>query len=100
MAQLTLRVDEQLARDVKVHAEARGTSVNSWVAAVLRAAVDPDLADSESQRTRGRLARAGLLVTPTRASGGTRADPQRVDRARAAAGAGTALSTLVSDARD
>lgn len=64
MPQLTLRIDERLAADLKRHAAAAGRSVNAWASQVLLAAVDPDLATTEARRTRERLARAGLLVTP------------------------------------
>ncbi len=100
MAQLTVRLDDDLASNVKAHAAALGRSVNGWVVAVLRAAVDPDLADSEAERTRARLARAGLLVTPARPHAVAPPDPERVRRAGRAAGAGTELSRLVSDGRD
>lgn len=62
MAQLTIRVDEELASDLKAHAAGAGRSLNSWVVAVLRAAIDPELADSELERVRARLGRAGLLA--------------------------------------
>jgi plasmid stability protein len=99
MAQLTVRLDEELARAVKGQAEAQGRSVNSWVVAVLDAAVDPELEDSESARTRARLGRAGLLARPGGRGRATRPDPRRVEQARKAAGGGTPLSRLVSDGR-
>ena len=98
MAQLTLRLDDELARDVKAHAAAAGRSVNAWVLAVLGAAVDPDLADTEAERIRSRLARAGLLAEP-RGNEAPRPDPERVARARKAAGKGASLSQLVSEGR-
>lgn len=98
MAQLTLRLDDELARDVKAHAAAAGRSVNAWVLAVLGAAVDPDLADTEAERIRSRLARAGLLAEPPPHET-PRPDPKRVARARTAAGKGTPLSQLVSEGR-
>lgn len=100
MAQLTIRLDDRLAREVAVYAGALGRSVNGWVVAVLAAAVDPELEESDAERTRARLARAGLLLTPERRSAGVRPDPEQVDRARRAAGAGTQLSSLVVDGRD
>jgi hypothetical protein len=71
--------------------------MNDYVTAVLDAATDPSLAGSEAERLRERLDRAGLLV-PT---GDPRRRPQarEVARARAAAGAGTPLSRLVSEGR-
>jgi plasmid stability protein len=100
MAQLTVRLDDKLAREVKAQAEAQGRSVNSWVVALLDAAVNPDLEDSDAARTRARLARAGLLAQTGVDRPRGRADRRRVARARKAAGAGTPLSRLVSDGRD
>ena len=99
MAQLTIRLDDDLALEVKAHATGLGHSVNSWVVAVLGAAVNPDLEDSESARTLARLERAGLLANPQGGSRGTPPDRRRVERARKAAGAGTPLSRLISDGR-
>jgi plasmid stability protein len=99
MAQLTVRLDDALAAELKAHAHEAGKSLNGWVTAVLRAAVDPELEESEAARTRARLARAGLLVahSPRPAAGAP--DPERVRRAREAAARGTPLSELVSDGR-
>lgn len=99
MAQLTIRLDEGLARAVKAQAEASGRSMNGWVAAVLAAAVDPELEDSEAARTRARLERAGLLATPSPRLRVSAPDRRRVARARKAAGKGTPPSRLVSDGR-
>jgi hypothetical protein len=99
MAQLTIRLDDALVAQVKSHARASGRSVNSWVVALLSAAVDPELAGSEALRTRERLARAGLLVVPAgRAPAAP--DPKRLAQARRAAGRGTPLAELVSEGRD
>jgi hypothetical protein len=61
-SQLTLRVDERLARDLKRVAAQRGLSLNAFAAQTLAAAIDPETADSDMQRTRERLARAGILA--------------------------------------
>lgn len=99
MPQITLRVDEQLADDLKSYASKAGRSMNAWIVSVLRAAVDPDLADSETERMRARLTRAGLLIVP-RARAALRApDARRLARARRAAGKGTRLSDLVAAGR-
>jgi len=98
MPQLTLRIDERLAGDLKTHAAKAGRSVNSWASQVLQAAVDPDLAGTDAQRTRERLARAGLLVTPP-ARERRRPDAKRLARARRAAGRGMSLSALVLEDR-
>jgi plasmid stability protein len=99
MAQLTVRLDDDLARAVRAQADAHGRSVNSWVVAVLDAAVNPDLEESELARTRGRLERAGLLAAPGGRPRGTRPDPAKTARARKAAGGKTPMSRLVSDGR-
>ncbi|MDQ3120942.1 MAG: transcriptional regulator [Actinomycetota bacterium] len=100
MAQLTVRLDDTLAREVKTHAAELGRSVNSWVVDLLNAAVNPDLEESEAQRTRARLERAGLLAKPrSRPRAAAPPDRRRVERARKAAGTGTPLSRLVSDGR-
>lgn len=99
MAQLSIRLDDALAAQLKAHAELRGQSVNGWVVAVLRAAVDPELAGSEAERTRERLRRAGLLVEPARTHAPRAHDPARIRAARRAAGAGRSLSEFVSDGR-
>jgi len=99
MAQLTLRLDDDLAKDIKREAAHRDRSVNAWIADVLRTAVDPTLADNELDQIRGKLARAGLLAVPTRPPVPP-PDPQKVAEARKAAGRGTPLSQLVSEGRD
>ena len=99
MAQLTIRLDDELARAVKAQADARGRSVNRWVVALLDAAVNPELEDTEAGRMRARLERAGVLANPTGGRRLPRPDPTRVEKARRAAGEGTPLSRLVSDGR-
>ena len=71
--------------------------MNEYVTAVLDAATDPSLAGDEATALRERLARAGLLAP----AGPRRERPAAADvaRARAAASAGTLLSTLVEQGR-
>lgn len=97
MRQLTLRIDEGLADDLKAAAASREESVNAYASAVLAAAVDPDLAGDEALRLRARLARAGLLTDP----GDPRERPAdaEMERARAAAGRGRPLAEIVSEER-
>lgn len=99
VAQLTIRLPDSTAEELREVAKARGQSVNSWVTAVLQAAVDPELSGNDAERTRNRLARAGLLAVPRRPGPVVRPTASAVAKARSAAGRGTPLSTLVSDGR-
>ncbi len=95
--QISLRVPDELAAQVRLHAQRAGRSVNGWVTLVLAAAVDPDFAGSDAERIRERLDAAGLLAaTPGTAR---RPDARAVTRARKAAGTGTTLEELVADGR-
>ena len=96
--QLTLRIDDALGRHLKRVAAETGRSVNAYAGAVLRAAVDPDLGTDEAERLRLRLARAGLLA-PTGPEARHPPDRAAVERARARAGPGRALSDLVREDR-
>lgn len=99
MAQMTLRIPDELLDRLKQASGAQGRSLNSWASAVLAAAVDPEYADDETERIRERLARAGLLLLDTGDQRRRRADAGAVARARAAAGRGRSLSDLVSEDR-
>jgi len=98
MAQLTLRLPDALADDLRRAATERGQSVNAWATAVLRAAVDPELAGDDAERTRERLQRAGLLIEVD-AHRGMRPTAEAEARARRAAGQGKALSEYVIEGR-
>ena len=98
MGQLTIRADEALIARIRSVSAASDRSMNEFVVAVLDAATNPDLADSEAERVRARLALAGLLVTGPRRRG-ERPDRAAVEAARRSAGRGTALADLVSDGR-
>jgi len=98
MPQVTWRTDDDLFARVRHAAASSGRSVNEWITRVLDAATNPDLADSEVDRVRERLARAGLLAEPSSRSV-TQPSAQAVDDARRAAAQGTPLSKLVIDGR-
>ena len=99
MAQLTLRVDDELVHQLKAAAASQGRSVNSWASAVLAAAVDPDLAGAEADVLRARLSRAGLLMASTATTRRPRPARAETARARAAAGEGRSLAELVGEDR-
>ena len=98
MAQLTIRLSDAQADRVRRHAATAGRSVNEFVTAVLAAATDPDLAGTEAERTRERLARSGILADLPRRDG-RRPAAAEVEAARRRAARGTALSHIVSDGR-
>lgn len=93
MSQVTWRAPDALVERVRRAAADEGRSLNEYLTRLAEAATDPDLADSDAQRLRERLARAGLIAPdgPPR----RRPDPAVVARARRRAGEGTALSDLV-----
>lgn len=68
--------------------------MNEFPTLVLDAATNPDLAGSDAERARERLARAGLLAAPGILR--SRPTPDEVAQAREAAGRGTPLSDIVS----
>ena len=65
MAQLTVRLEDRAAEDLRAEAARRGTSVNALVVAALRALVDPEHEDGAADQLRARLRRAGLLREPS-----------------------------------
>ena len=96
MAQLTLRLDDDLARHLKAKAAEEGRSVNALAVSALRDLVDPDLAGDERARLRERLKRAGILAEPGPRLNRPPQDPELLAPARAAAGKGTLVSDIVS----
>jgi hypothetical protein len=93
MAQVSWRAEDELVERVRQAAEAQGRSMNEYLTRVLDAATNPELADTEIERVRARLMRAGLLVTPPLRR--ARPDERALARARRAAGRGSSLSDLV-----
>lgn len=99
MAQLTIRLDDELAEHCKQAAAAEGQSVNGWVVMVLRTRTDPDFAGPGVEQVRERFRRAGILAEGPRS---TKTPPSEEDfaRARAAAGRGIPLSEYVRRDRE
>ncbi|TNC23220.1 toxin-antitoxin system HicB family antitoxin [Amycolatopsis alkalitolerans] len=98
MSQVTWRAGEELVRRVQLAAKQQGKSMNEYLTQVLDAATNPDLAGDEAARVRERLQRAGLLWESKAPR--ARPDPAEVAAARAAAGRGTPVSSLVGDERE
>ena len=98
MARMTWRMADELLERVRRQVREQGRSLIAWVIAVLSAATDPAHADDEGQRVRKRLSAAGLLDL---SDSGEQLRPGDAElaRARAAAGRGTPLSTLVGEGR-
>lgn len=98
MPQLTLRLDQELADQLKRVAAAAGLSVNRYAGVVLRAAVDPELEGDETERLRGRLARAGVpMVSPS--GRGEHVDEDTLRAARRRGAGGRNLAELVVEGR-
>ncbi|MPZ28061.1 MAG: transcriptional regulator [Micromonosporaceae bacterium] len=97
MTQVTWRAPDDVVERARQAAAHEGRSLNEYLTRLARAATDPELAGSDVERVRERLARAGLLVPSGPAQ--RRPDPAAVARARRQAGRGTPLSDLVAEGR-
>ena len=98
MANLTVRLPDELLEEVKRNAARFELSLNGWALMVIRAAVDPENASDAVSRTRERLERAGLLMVPEHKDL-PKPDPKRLKEAGRRLARGTALSDLVSQDR-
>lgn len=96
MTQITWRAPDELADRVRRMAASNHRSVNDFITRVLDAATNPELAGTEAEQTRERLARAGILASVPPQQVRERPDEDAVARARRAAGRGTPLADLVS----
>jgi hypothetical protein len=99
MGQMNVRASDELLDELRRRAREEGVSLNAWVVRVLEAAVNPDLARTDVERVRERLARAGILADLP-APPGPPPDPAEVREAWRRASRGTPLSQLVSEGRD
>ena len=99
MAQITVRLDEELAEAAKRVAAQEGLSLNGWMVMVVRMATDPDNEPTGIERTRERLRRAGILAEPRRSTK-KRPPEELIARARAAGGRGTPSEVLIRQDRD
>ena len=92
MGQMTWRAPDELLERVRHAAGIQDRSLNDYVSAVLNAATDPALADSEFAGLRQRLAQADLLVRSCPHH--RRPSSTAVAAARRHAGQGTPLEQL------
>jgi uncharacterized protein (DUF1778 family) len=98
MSQVTWRAPDELVERVRRAAAREGRSLNDYLTRLARAATDPELADTDLERLRERLTRAGLLAVQEPAR--RRPGRENVTRARRNAGRGTPLSDLVNKDRE
>ncbi len=100
MGQLSIRIDDELHRRARLAAQSSGTSLNGYIARVLRIAVDPSADEPEADRIRARFAAAGLIDSPNAPEGRrTPAERSAFEAARSRTGGGTAGSELIAAER-
>ncbi len=100
MAQLSIRLDDGLAQDLRRYASARRVSVNAAVLTAIRALTDPEAQDGESQRVREYLLQAGILSDKgPLPAGRERPGEDRLADARRRLTTGTPISDLIADER-
>jgi len=97
MAQVTWRANDDLVRRVQAVAASEGLSMNELITRVLSLATGSDERDPAAVRLRERLRAAGMLASWSAST--EPPDAADLDRARAAAGAGTALADIVTAQR-
>lgn len=99
MAQISLRISDDLARDVKADARRQKLSVNGYITFILKSASNPDFGGSEAERVRDRLRRAGLLEEWIGEPEVQPPTTEEFETARAKASKGKSLTDLVLEER-
>ena len=99
MVQISLRIPDELAEDVKADARSRNLSLNGYITFVLRSASNPEFGGSEAERVRERLRRAGLLEEWADAPRVEAPSREDFEAARTRAGEGKPLSDYVVEGR-
>lgn len=97
MGQVSWRAPDELVDRVRAVARELGYSVNQYLTLVVEAATNPDLAGSQAEKVRERLARAKLLAPAGVPR--TRPSSDELGRVRAAAGRNTTLADLIVENR-
>ena len=98
MAQLTVRLDDVDAEDLRAEAARRGMSVNALAVTTLKVLLDPEHEGAEVARIHAKLRRAGLLAEPVPPVGPPVPDDE-VEAARRAVGGRALASEYVVDGR-
>lgn len=98
MHQLTIRMSDDLAREIAREARVQGVSVNRLICRAVEAVVSPDTIDDDLLRLRARLRAAGLIVEDPPASGHLVSEDQ-VEQAMRSAGKGKSLTEYVIEGR-
>lgn len=101
MAQLSLRIDDDLHVRARQAAADAGTSLNAYISRVLSVAVDPAADEPENARIRARLAAAGLIPSADAPKSRWRnpEDEAKFNAALARSGGGTSASSLIEQER-
>ena len=99
MHQFSVRLSDERAAAIRRLAAGRGRSVNQTFEDLVAAATDPAYAGGELVALRERLERAGLTFDASTLPDAPAPDERVLERARAAAGRGTSLATLIAEGR-
>ncbi|MDR3107319.1 MAG: hypothetical protein LBU05_03870 [Bifidobacteriaceae bacterium] len=99
MIQITWRVNDSLAEQVRAAARGQGLSVNEFLNRLATAAFADDESDPLGARLRNRLRAAGLLAEDGLRPAPVMPPAHPLKEARIAAATGTAVSQLVSEGR-
>jgi hypothetical protein len=99
MQQFSVRLSDDGGDAIRRLAAARGRSINQTFEDLVAAATDPEHAGDERAALRERLARARLAFDVSALPDAQAPAADDLERARKAAGRGTALSELVSEGR-
>ncbi len=102
MAQITLRIEDQKADELRQLAAREDRSVNAILSSLVDMVLDPSTAATDDQELYERLVRAGLAdASPSSASvGSRRPSRQELAVARASLIGGPLASDLISQERD
>src|SRR5881392_268592 len=96
--QITLRVTERLAEELRAEAQRCGRSLNGLLTWAAETLVDPSLIDDEREQFRAKLRKAGILVELPRLQRKA-LPPEERERLRNESFPGQTLSDIVIEGR-